>query len=178
MSWAMATIGGIMRMAREMPPGMTVSPTGWKMPCLRGTSMSVASPATADRDGGDDEVGAWQHLRRSMVAVIGNSAPLAQASCRRACRRHRGSRRRCRPAPAPSVFFAGQDDVGHQPLREDGAAGADQHHLMAGHLRPFLQRRRIRVLLANREKNLQLHDRFCSFCGHRRIIACGPATTV
>jgi hypothetical protein len=41
-SLAIATIGGIMRIDRETPPGPTESPTGWKIPNWRGTKTSCS----------------------------------------------------------------------------------------------------------------------------------------
>ena len=41
-SVAIATMGGIMRMARDTPPGATESPTGWLIPNWRGTKTSCS----------------------------------------------------------------------------------------------------------------------------------------
>ncbi len=41
-SVAIATIGGIMRIERDTPPGPTESPTGWKIPNCLGTKTSCS----------------------------------------------------------------------------------------------------------------------------------------
>ena len=46
MSWAMLTSTGMWRRARKKPPGPTVSPTVWKMPCFSGTARSSSQRST------------------------------------------------------------------------------------------------------------------------------------
>ena len=72
----MSTMAGIIRSAREAPPGITVSPTGWYTPYLRGITTSLSHdprPPTAIVQ--MTTVAPLKAFLRSVCALILSRAP-------------------------------------------------------------------------------------------------------
>ena len=131
MALPMPTRTGMLRRARLMPPGPTVSPTVWVMPCAAGTSRSTAmerkppvemhtmtksAPSRAVREvggGGDGRLGL-----HGVVELVGQRLHLGQRSRVDVLEHevHAGQRRRA-------------EEVGHQLRPPLVAAAADDRHL-------------------------------------------------
>ncbi|MEZ4683326.1 MAG: hypothetical protein R2932_54875 [Caldilineaceae bacterium] len=103
-------------MARAIPPGMTVSPTGWKMPYLRGIKTSkLPCSSPTDANGRDNHVCSRQQItaiggrRNRDWGIFGLNHAATQAVG--------GAERFGINVDQPKVpRLTGVDQIGHQPL--------------------------------------------------------------
>ena len=122
--------------AARTPPGMTESPTGWKIP-----SSAAISPVEQPRgpashaDRHDHEVGAGQRSQRSVDARTETRSAASRASTMRLASRsatRRASGFDVAEPEIPGAEIGRRDEVGQEPAGEDRAAGADQHQRARG----------------------------------------------